>query len=53
MCVGKKVKLIEGPFTDFIGTIEKIHPSNRITMLFEYMGQTAKTNVKFTHVRAV
>ena len=49
--IGGKVKLIEGPFTDFIGTIEQIHPSNRITMLFEYMGQIAKTNVKFTQVR--
>ena len=53
MHVGKKVKLIEGPFTDFIGTIEKMHPSNRLTLLFEYMGQLAKTNVGFAQVRVL
>ena len=51
--VGKKVRLIEGPFTDFIGTIEKMHPSNRITLLFEYMGHLAKTNVGFSQVIAM
>lgn len=42
--VGKKVEVINGPFTNFIGTIENIETNQRLYLLLNYMGQ--KTRIK-------
>ena len=39
------VKILNGPFTDFIGRVEKIAPDRRVSILFELMGNTTKINV--------
>ncbi len=42
--VGNKVEVINGPFTNFIGTIENIETNQRLYLLLNYMGQ--KTRIK-------
>tara|TARA_B100001250_G_C19792082_1_gene786998 strand:+ start:325 stop:840 length:516 start_codon:yes stop_codon:yes gene_type:complete len=44
--VGKKVEVMKGPFTEMIGSIESIHPKERITLLFEILGR--KTKISFS-----
>ena len=42
---GEKVKLTKGPFTNLVGIVDKIDPQERITILFNVMGQSVKTNL--------
>ena len=39
---GEKVKVIRGPFTNFIATIDEIEPQKRIWLLLDFMGQKTK-----------
>ena len=40
-----KVNVLSGPFAEFVGTVEKIRPDDRITVLFSMMGRSV--NVVF------
>ena len=40
--VGAKVRIVKGPFTEMIGTIEKIDAKDRITLLLDFMGKDTK-----------
>ena len=51
--LGKKAKILNGPFSQMIGTVENIDPQRRVTLLFELMGQKTKTLVKETHITIV
>lgn len=50
---GDKVALTNGPFTDFVATIESIAPDKRIWVLMELMGQQTRVAVSAGHLRAV
>ena len=51
--LGKKAKILNGPFSQMIGTVENIDPQKRVTLLFELMGQKTKTLVKGDHITIV
>ena len=42
LAIGDKVKLVDGPFSEFIGTIETIEAEKRVWLLLELMGQTTR-----------
>ena len=39
---GDKVKILEGPFANFIATVEKYETDQRIWVLMDYMGRKSK-----------
>ena len=41
--IGKKVEVLQGPFAKMVGSVEKIDPEERITLLFQILGQQTKT----------
>ena len=43
---GDDVRIIRGPFADFLATIEKIHDNKRIHILFKFMGHFTKVDVQ-------
>jgi transcriptional antiterminator RfaH len=43
---GDSVRLIDGPFNDFLGTVETINKDQRIWILLELMGQARRTSIK-------
>ena len=43
--LGKKVKLTKGPFTNLVGIVDGIDPQERITILFDVMGQSVRTKL--------
>ncbi len=43
---GDDVEIVTGPFADFITTVDKIDPEERIWVLMDFMGQ--KTRIKVT-----
>ena len=45
LSLGEKVKLTKGPFANLVGIVDKIDPKERITILFDVMGQSVKTNL--------
>lgn len=48
---GDGVKVADGPFSDFIGTVDKISPDRRVFVLMEVMGQTTKVEVDARRLR--
>ena len=40
---GDKVRLVSGPFDDFLATVESIDKNQRIWVLMDFMGKTART----------
>lgn len=47
---GDRVRIIDGPFADFITSIEKIDPDRRLHVLLELMGRSTKVLVDPTMV---
>ena len=51
--IGDKVKIENGPFTDFICEVEKIAEGHRITVLTDLMQQSTRTQVSINDVSKV
>jgi transcription antitermination factor NusG len=47
---GESIVISDGAFADFTGTIEKILSSERIRILFDFMGQETRVDVATGHV---
>ena len=43
--VGDKIRIVKGPFSDFIVNVEKIDPKKRIWTLFEFLGRESRLEV--------
>jgi transcriptional antiterminator RfaH len=50
---GDKIRVIEGPFTDTLATIETLPGPSRISILIDLMGQKVKTVLSEKHVEKV
>ena len=42
---GDSVEMLTGPFTNFIATVDKIDPEQRIWVLMDFMGQKTRMQV--------
>jgi transcriptional antiterminator RfaH len=42
---GAKVKVLAGPFSDFIGEVESLVNEDRVRLLFELMGQDTRIDL--------
>ena len=49
---GDDVKIIKGPFSDFLATIEKTHDDKRILVLLKFMGQLTKVEVELNQLQS-
>jgi transcriptional antiterminator RfaH len=50
---GDNVKVVEGPFAEFAGTVETIDAEKRVWLLLEFMGQTTRIQVAVSQVVAM
>lgn len=50
---GDPVKLVAGPFADFIATIEQIDPDRRVWVLMDFMGSQTRIRVDAQHLQKV
>ena len=49
--VGQTVKVIDGPFAEFIGTVSEIHPErNKVTVLVSFFGRETPVQLDFLQV---
>jgi transcriptional antiterminator NusG len=49
--VGQSVKVIDGPFAEFIGTVSEIHPErNKVTVLVSFFGRETPVQLDFLQV---
>ncbi len=49
--VGQSVKVIDGPFAEFIGTVHEIHPErNKVTVLVSFFGRETPVQLDFLQV---
>jgi transcription termination/antitermination protein NusG len=52
--VGQSVKVIDGPFAEFIGTVHEIHPErNKVTVLVSFFGRETPVQLDFLQVEKV
>lgn len=51
LCAGNKVEIVNGPFSNFVGKIEKIEASKRIWVLLDYMKHKIPIVVKPKYLR--
>lgn len=52
--VGQQVKVINGPFSEFIGTVSEIHPErNKVTVLVSFFGRETPVQLDFLQVEKV
>jgi transcriptional antiterminator NusG len=52
--VGQAVKVIDGPFTDFIGTVSEIQPERqKVTVLVSFFGRETPVTLDFLQVEKV
>jgi transcriptional antiterminator NusG len=52
--IGQSVKVIDGPFTEFIGTVNEIHPErNKVTVLVSFFGRETPVTLDFLQVEKV
>ena len=42
---GDAVKLLNGPFAEFIATVEDIDPQKRVWMLIDFLGRASRISV--------
>jgi len=47
LAVGDEVRILSGAFAEFVGTVETISKSDRLRILFDFMGQ--KSHVEISH----
>jgi transcriptional antiterminator RfaH len=50
---GDAVRLASGPFAEFVATVEKISPDQRVWVLLDLMGRTARMAVKSEALQVV
>ena len=50
---GESVRVIKGPFAEFVGSIEKIDKNERVTLLFEILGRKTFTILASSNVRSI
>lgn len=43
---GDRVRLIDGPFADYVGTVENIAPHQRVWILLDLLGRTTRVAVR-------
>lgn len=48
---GDIVRVVNGPFTDFIGTVEQIAPDRRIWVLLDILGKSTRVAVRSADLR--
>lgn len=49
--VGQSVKVIDGPFAEFIGTVSEVHPErNKVTVLVSFFGRETPVQLDFLQV---
>lgn len=46
LCVGQRVQMIEGPFSDLIGVLERLDARGRVHVLFNLMGRKVSVATK-------
>jgi transcriptional antiterminator NusG len=52
--VGQSVKVIDGPFAEFIGTVHEIHPErNKVTVLVSFFGRETPVQLDFLQIEKV
>ena len=52
--VGQSVKVVDGPFAEFIGTVSEIHPErNKVTVLVSFFGRETPVQLDFLQVEKV
>lgn len=52
--IGQNVKVINGPFAEFIGTVSEIHPDrNKVTVLVSFFGRETPVQLDFLQVEKV
>ena len=44
---------MKGPLTSMVGSIEKIDPGDRVTILFDILGHKTKTTLSNKDIKAV
>lgn len=49
--IGEKVKILDGPFTNFIATIETLESNQRISILIDLMGRKTKTETTQSNLK--
>lgn len=50
---GDQVRILKGPLSDFVGTVEQISPQQRVWLLLEFMGRATRTVVEWSDVKKV
>ena len=53
MLTGDRVEVVDGPFTDFVGTIEAIETGKRVWLLLDVLGQQARVQVGIEQVESL
>ena len=52
--IGQKVRIIDGPFNDFIGSVSDIHPSrNTVRVMVSFFGRETPVDIGFLGVEKV
>ncbi len=51
--IGDKAEIMRGPFSNMVGSIEKIDPRDRVTILFDMLGRKTKTILSNSDLKAV
>ena len=52
--VGQHVRVVDGPFTDFIGTVSEIHPDrNKVVVVVTFFGRETPVTLDFLQVEKV
>ena len=49
--VGESVRIIDGPFADFLGTVDEVHPDQgKVTILVSFFGRETPVELDFLQV---
>lgn len=48
---GDQVRLVNGPFADFVGTIDGLNPEQRVWVLLDVLGKSTRVTVKASDLR--
>jgi transcriptional antiterminator NusG len=52
--IGQNVKVVDGPFTDFVGTVSEVLPErNKVTVLVSFFGRETPVQLDFLQVEKV
>jgi transcriptional antiterminator NusG len=52
--IGQSVKVVDGPFTDFVGTVSEVLPErNKVTVLVSFFGRETPVQLDFLQVEKI